>query len=406
VRILVVNHYAVPPRAGGGTRHADLARRWAQHGHAVRIIGSSFSHVTQGSGARLPSRTQLAPGVELRSLWTPGYAGNGPRRAADMAWFGVAAAATGLTAERPDVVLGSSPHPLAAAAALTAAARHRVPFVLEIRDLWPQTLVDLGGLAAHGAVTRTLYRLEAALVGRAAATVVVPPAAGTYLGERGMEVRRLVHIPNGVDPAGDAAATTGAGTRLVAEIGRLRAAGRTVLVYAGSDGMANGVDVLVRAAAAAGPVVHLVVVGDGPHRGRTEAAAAGTGAVNVTLGGQLPKADARAVVGAADAAVFHLHDAPVFRYGLSPNKLFDYLSSGRPVLYAGPAVPNPATAAGTPVVAPPGDVGAIAEAMLQLARMPATERARRGQAGREFVAAEHSLDVLAQRYLSLFEELA
>lgn len=406
MRISLVNQYAVPPDTGGGTRHVDLARRWAASGHDVEIVASSFHHFAQPRRVRTPPETRFGDSAVITSLWSPGYVGNGARRAADMAWFGVAATVHGARGPRPDVVIGSSPHPLAAWAAQLTAARHRVPFVYEVRDLWPQTLVDLGGLSADGYAASWLYRLERHLVEAAAATVVVPPAAGEYFAERGVRPRRLVHVPNGADPMGSRGPTTAAGRAAVELVESLQRRGRTVFVYAGSQGPVNGVDVLVWAAARAGSPVALVIVGDGPAREATEQAGRDTGAPDLHLLGQLPKPDALAVVAAGDASVFHLLDAPVFRFGLSPNKLFDYLFSGRCLLYAGPEVANPTSGAEAVVRAVPGDVGSIAAGMLTIASMAGAERERRGRAGRDSVLAAYSSDVLAARYLGLLVDVA
>lgn len=399
-----MNHYAVPPGMGGGTRHVDLARRWAMRGHDVTILASSFQHFAQQGSKRVPGVTHLAAHARLRSLWTPGYSGNGPARVLDMVAFGLRVGCYGPTVSRPDVVLGSSPHPVAAVAARILARIWRRPFVFEIRDLWPQTLVDLGGLPPDGRATRSLYSLEASLIKGAEATVAVPPDAASYFAERRLRPRRLVHIPNGSDDGTDRSATSDVGRRTIEAVTSLQRRGVTVLVYAGSQGAANGVDVLVRAAAAANQNgVHLFLLGDGPERAAAARLAGALGASNVTFTGQLPKQDALAVLAQCDGAVFHLHEAPVFRYGLSPNKLVDYLASGKPVIYAGPTVPNPATGAGCAVPARAGDAASIARAMTELARMSPEERDRRGQVGRRFAEDRHSLDSIAEQMLSILE---
>jgi glycosyltransferase involved in cell wall biosynthesis len=398
LRILVVNHYAVPANSGGGTRHTDLAVDWARAGHEVTILASNFNHFDGARAERLPANTLVARGVRLRSLWTPGYVGNGIRRMVDMAYFAVTAGLTTLRSPRPDVILGSSPHPFAAAAAFLVARIRRIPFVFEVRDLWPRTLVDLGGLRANSVVTRLLYRLESMLVRRSDATVGIPPAMAVYLLERSLRPRRYVHIPNGANDFVQPATDHGL-------LSRYALRGGTYFAYAGSLGKANGVQFLVDAIGLIPSSHVLLIMGDGPERAALEERAKSVAPGRVIFTGQLAKNDALMLLSQAKATVFHLVDAPVFRYGLSPNKLIDYLSIGRPIVYAGPRVANPASASGAVVEAVSGNAVSVADAFSQVAAMTEAECLLRGEQGRQYSAAHHRMDVLSARYLSLFEEI-
>lgn len=395
MRVLVVNHYAVPGGAGGGTRHVDLARHWAQDGHSTVIVASSFNHFAPGR--RLAPVTPIADGAELRARWTPGYAGNGIGRVVDMLWFAAGVSATRKRSlDRPDVVIGSTPHPLAAYGALRLARRLRVPFVLEIRDLWPQTLIDLGGLSAASPIARALFRLEASLLRSAALVVYVPPAADNYFRERGLRLQAAVHVPN--------ATTTQAPDPdlrhpVLDVIDEQHREGRVVFSYTGALGHANDLPALIAAAhLAADKKAFLLICGDGPERPGLESLLQG-GPGNVQLVGQVPKPVAFAVQRASDANVFHLRPAAVFRYGLSPNKLADYLMSGRPLLYAGPEVDNPAGRAGSGVVAAPSDPSSIAAAMVSIISMSAEERSSRGARGRAFAEVHHTTERTSRDYI-------
>lgn len=398
MKILIVNQYAVPSASGGGTRHVDLAACWAQTGHRVHLIASRFNHFARGPRRRLPRSTAITDGVTLRALRSPGYRGNGALRALDMVWFAVHACFATLFASRPDVILGSSPQPLATFGALVAAKLRGIPFILEIRDLWPQTLVDLGGIREEGLVARALYRLEALLVSSSHAVVGLPPATEKYLSDRGLaRPARLEHIPNGsaLDEVVGASAEA---------LSRHGVAAGGFFAYAGSLGPANGVDALIRAMGTSRTSAALLIMGDGPERDRLRDLARSTPDANVIFTGQLDKRTALSVLGSSLANVFHLVEAPVFRYGLSPNKLIDYLASGRPLVYAGPRVPNPASQSGVAVEAVPNDAGSIARALERIESMTEQERAHLGQEGRAFAVAHHRTADLAARYVRLFED--
>ncbi|GAB2614400.1 glycosyltransferase family 4 protein [Pseudactinotalea suaedae] len=403
MRIVVVNQYVVPPEAGGGTRHLDLASRWAAAGHHVVVLSGSFNHFAGGPGSERITERRIA-GVWLRPLWTPGYSGNGVARAVDMAAFAAQVWRERRLIAASDVVLASTPHPGGVLAALWATRRSPAKVAVEIRDLWPQTLVDLGGIDGEGVAARLLYRLERHVVSTAELTVGVPPRTHDYFAERGLAPRRYLHIPNGIGVG----KVTGRATshEVIDRIDAMVATGTDVFLYAGSLGSANALDAVVEAAArrrAAGS--HLMVLGDGPQRAALVALAGRVGADNVTFTGQLPKDVARTAMSRATANVFHLLDAPVFRYGLSPNKLVEYLAAGVPLIYAGPAVENPATSSGAVVEARPGDASSIASAMQRVSAMSRKHRAETAARTQTYATNHHDLDRLAHQLLQALESL-
>jgi glycosyltransferase involved in cell wall biosynthesis len=267
----------------------------------------------------------------------------------------------------------------------------------------------MGLFQERSRLARSLYQLEKKLVWSAAATVSVIPGVATYFEEQGLHPRNLTHIPNaagglredGPRPSHDQEDNESAGWK---EIRARQNRGGTVLVYAGSLGVSNGVDTLVRSAALSRSAgVHLVVIGDGPQRAHAQSIAHELDASNVVFLGQLPKPETLRLLSISDGLVFHLLDAPVFRYGLSPNKLVDYLASGRPIVYAGPTTINPVSAAGTGLIAVAGDAESIAEAMVALAELPQEARVQMGRRGYDHVFQHHSIEVVGDRFAHLLE---
>jgi glycosyltransferase involved in cell wall biosynthesis len=313
---------------------------------------------------------------------------------------------------QPDVVVGSTVHPFAALAASWAARLHGVPFVFEIRDLWPQTLVDLGALR-NGSVGERLLRLvEARLVRRADAVIGVMPGIGEYLSARGLPTDHVTYLPNGVDleqfdRLAAERTTASATTDVLNAIGAMRAAGRFVIGYVGSFGRVNGVDVLVHAALRAELVapgrVGLVLVGDGPQRARILRVA--DGAPFVAVRGPVSKRSVPAVLGELDAAVAHATSTGVYRYGLSFNKLFEYMAARRPVVFACQSAFDPVALAGAGLTVPPDDELALSEAFVAMADLPASQRERMGAAGRAYVEANHDVPSLGAVLGTVIERL-
>jgi lipopolysaccharide/colanic/teichoic acid biosynthesis glycosyltransferase len=174
------------------------------------------------------------------------------------------------------------------------------------------------------------------------------------------------------------------------------------LMFAGSHGAANGLDQLLDAAKvlqsrSIGERVQIRLLGDGPEKSRLQRRVADEGIDLVEFLPPVTKHEVYRVLATADACLMLLEDSPVFRWGVSPNKLFDYLACARPVLFSVSTDFNPIDQSGAGVTVEPGDVGALADGIERLARMPIAERASRGERGRAYVEAHHNISVLGTK---------
>jgi glycosyltransferase involved in cell wall biosynthesis len=413
MRIWILNHYASPPDRPGGTRHYEFGRILARQGHEITIFASSFCHFSRreerlGPGERV--RAEVIDGVRFVWVRTIPYTGNDFRRVRNMGGYALGVLRAQRRFPRPDVVVGSSVHLAAACAALLIGRVRRVPFVFEVRDLWPRTLIDMGALREGGILARSLTMLECFLYRRAAMVVVLLPHAARYITGLGIPGDKIAYVPNGVScapatasaavqvgPADDQAAA------LVARIRQQRDAGRLVAGYVGSNAQANGVDMMVEAARelrdrGAGDVV-LVFVGEGPEKARCERLAHEYGLANVLFWPPVPKRSVPAVLDALDVMLFCLRDIPVFKYGLSSNKLFDYLASGRPVIAACAIADSPVSLSGGGICVPPESPAAVADALLEMAALGDAGRRAVGERGRIWVRDNHDAADLTSRFL-------
>ena len=411
--VWIVNHYASPPDEPAGTRHFSLARQLVARGHAVTIFAASFGHMSRRE-TRLSSgslyRIEWFDGVQFVWLRTIPYRGNTWRRQLNMLSFLVAFLVVQTREKAPDTVIGSTVHPFAALGAWLVARLRGATFVFEIRDLWPQTLVDLGAMRVGSPGERLLRILEASLVSRASAVITLLPGIRDYLLEQGLPVDHVVYIPTGADlTAFAAAAPSGAEPaeveQALREIARLKADGRFVLGYLGAFGRVNRVDLIVEAAAEAERQdpgrIGVVLVGEGPERPEVERLAAGIREVRVTHA--VPKLFVPTVLRALDATVVHTTYTPVYRYGISFNKLFEYMAAERPVVFACESAYDPVTATGAGITIKPDDPGRLAAAFLELASTTPEARAAMGAAGRAYVAREHNFEELGETLNAVIE---
>ena len=400
--VWILNHYAQEPGGAGGTRHYSLARHLLKHGWRSSVIAASVELNTGRQRLADGERTRISDFDGIPFLWvrTPQYEGNGGGRMGNMLTYAARVLLPGVTKglERPDVIVGSSVHPFAAWSGAILARRLRVPFVFEVRDLWPQTLVDLGRLREQSLITKVLRKLEKWLYDRADRIVALLPQADDYIVPLGVPKRKIVWIPNGVELEGYPEPTQ----PLIHD--------DFTLMYFGAHGQANGLDCVLRAMAELQgrpdmSHVRLRMIGDGPLKPSLLKLAEELQLRNVEFAGPVPKREIPSVAAEADAFVFNLIDAPVFKYGISSNKLFDFLAGARPVIFCCKSSNNPVADAHAGMTVLPGDPLALSQAIATLATMPAGERNEMGLAGRAYVERNHSFDSLAARFAAMLNEL-
>jgi glycosyltransferase involved in cell wall biosynthesis len=299
----------------------------------------------------------------------------------------------------PDVVVGSSPHLFAPVGAWIVARRHGARFVLELRDLWPQALIDLTGSSEKRLSMRLMRIIEAFLYRKAHQIVVLATGSIRYLVNRGVAESKILYIPNGVHmrhfQSSDASGSTQ--ERLHARDGfGFR---RYTIVYTGAHGTANSLSTILKAAklvAESRDRVEFVLVGDGPSKLELVRESESLGLTNVRFMDPVPKTAVSRLLDAADAAVITLRSAEAFSYAISPNKLFDYMAAGKPVLCAVEGdMANLVTQSGAGMAVPPENPEALAEAVLRLVQLPDHERQAMGHRGRELVQRDFSREALA-----------
>ncbi|MEE9208397.1 MAG: glycosyltransferase family 4 protein [Gemmatimonadota bacterium] len=398
-----VNHVALPPTEAGVTRHYDFARELINRGHGVTVMLSNFHYIRRREIRDLGSdstRLELIEGVPFLWVRTPHY---GARYVARVwSWLVLAWRLwreQGLAdLDAPDVIIGSSPYPFAALAAQRLARRRGIPFVLEIRDLWPQTLIELGRVSRWHPFIALLGWLERFLYRNADAIVSLLPHAAEYMVQKGANPRRITWIPNGVDldgvPASDPP-PSGDPFRVF---------------YAGGHGLPNELDDLLDAAAIlqtddrSGRIkIHLV--GDGPEKKRLMRRADEECLDNVVFEDPVPKRQVHSMLQRADAFAVIVRSSPLYRYGVSLNKFFDYLAAGRPTAVASTIEPNPFEEAGAGELALPGDPESLARAIIRLASLSWDERRKMGRAGRDYVRRNHDLPELVTRLEAVLRDL-
>ena len=415
MNILLVNHYAGSPRHGMEYRPYYLAREWVRAGHRVQIVAAGFSHVRsrqpglpQGGTAPLDEvLDEVLDGIAYRWLPAPAYTGNGVGRARNIwaflrrLWREAPALAR---AFRPDAVIASSTYPMDIWVARRLARLARAQLVFEVHDLWPASPIELSGMSPAHPFIRLCQKAERDAYRDADVVVSMLPKVAAHMQAHGLDLAKLHIVPNGVALDDWAGAPEPLGADLAARLAAVRAAGRLVVGYAGAHGLPNALDVLLDAAALLRDrPMTFVLVGDGHEKARLAQRVLDEGLADVLMLPAIPKAQIPALLHHVDIAYIGWQRVPIYRFGIAPNKLMDYMMAGRAVLHSVEAGNDPVAEAGCGLTVVPESAPAVAAGLEALAARTAADRAAMGARGRAFVIANHSYRVLAQRFIDALE---
>lgn len=395
MNIWIFNHYAITPNLPGGTRHFDFGKELVRRGHEVTIFASSFHYSLLKETKEYIDKPYLIEdydGVKFVWIKTFPYSKNDWKRVINMLSYSIMVYRIGkfINVEKPDIIIGSSVHLFAVFTAYLLSKYYKVPFIMEVRDLWPQTLIDMGVSKWHPFVI-ILGILEKFLYKKAIKIITLLPKAHEYIESLSVSREKIVWIPNGVDLE---RFNNTKGMKL--EEGK-----RGFLVgYTGAIGKANNLDVAVEAAEILKekfPEIKFIFVGEGPEKERLLDIVRKKRLDNVEFVSTIPKYRIFTTIQNMDVLFFHLADSPVFKYGLSSNKLFDYLASEKPIIFSSNSANNPIEEAKAGVTVPPDNPEVLAEAIISLYNMPEEERRKMGENGRKYVEKYHSIPVLVDK---------
>lgn len=402
MNIIFFAHFAGSPKHGMVYGHYYLAREWMRAGHDVTIVAASFAHtrfLQPQSGHALVE--EFIDGIRYLWIPTPSYSPVGRLgRVRNILTFALRCWLGRLPIERADLVICSSHHPFAIHAAHRLARRHGARLVFEVRDLWPLTLIELGGADARHPFIRAMQWSENYAYRHADRVVSVLVAAHDYMVEHGMASENFLFVPNGVD-MDEKQDRESLSTQHMEALERARVQGRFIVGYAGRVGLANALYTLVDALALCPDQnVCAAILGGGSHVPELYAQAERLGLVDrVLFLDSVPKAQVNDFLARVDVAYIGLQNQPLFRFGVSPTKLNDYMLAAKPIICAIDAPGDIVAESGAGVSCRAEDPEALSVAIQALRGLSPAQRAEMGECGRRWIVANRDYRVLAQRFL-------
>lgn len=398
MKIWILNHYATTPDEPA-TRSFDIGKELERKGHKVTIFASSFSHYKFIEKRLQHGEKWKAEDYDgVRFIWikTAPYKKNDWHRVINILGYAWRAFWVGKKLRgKPEVIIGTCVHPLSVLSAYILSILKRGRFFFEVTDLWPQTLVDMGALSERSPITLGLRILEKFLYKKAEKIITLLPHADDYITILGISKDKIVWIPNGVD--------------LSRYEGLEQYDGGIskpfIIMYLGIHAKYSGLEVVLEAAkilqSEGNSDIRFVFVGDGAEKPNLILCAKNMNLHNVEFRDLVPKKDIFKVMREADAFISIIKNLPVLRFGISSNKLNDYLASGRPILFAVDASNNPVDEANAGITVPPENPKALAQAITELVGMRPEERVQMGKNGLEYVKKYHDIKVLADKLETL-----
>jgi glycosyltransferase involved in cell wall biosynthesis len=400
MNILYINHYAGTPALGMEFRPFYMAREWVRAGHEVLMLAADHSHVR----AKQPTAgDESVQGIAYRWYVTPGYRGNGVGRVRNI-WSFLRAVwhdTPRIVREfKPDVVIASSTYPMDIWVARRLARQAKARLVFEVHDLWPLSPVELAGMSPRHPFIQVCQRAEDDAYRDADVVVSMLPCVHGHMASRGLDLRKLHIVPNGITLDEWEGTPPTLDTSPAMALAAARAVGHTVVGYAGSMGLPNALDTLLDAAGLMRDLpFSFVLVGSGHEQARLAQRVRDEGLAHVHFLPPIPKAQVPSFLVGVDIAYIGWQRVPIYRFGIAPNKLMDYMMARCVVLHSVEAGNDPVAEAGCGLTVPPESPAAVAQGLQQLAALPVAERQAMGARGREFVLANHTYPVLARRFL-------
>ncbi|MCT7597613.1 glycosyltransferase family 4 protein [Aliarcobacter butzleri] len=396
MNIWIFNHHALTPDMSGGTRHYDFAKELIKRGHSVTIIASSFHYSKYKEMKDYKDKDYLCEkidGIDFIWIKTPPYFGNGMNRVKNMIayTYKVLKYIPKLNLRKPDIIVGSSVHLFAVWSAYKLSCRYKTPFIMEVRDLWPQTLIDMGISKWHPFII-LLGLLERYLYKKADKIISNLPYAYDYIGKF-VEKEKFIWISNGVDLSN------------IKYISKEKS-DKFTISYTGAIGVANNLHILLNVAKKLKDKenIYFRIVGEGAEKEKLKVFVKENNLSNISIENSVPKNEVTNILQNSDILYFNLKDSPVFNYGISSNKLYDYMASGRVIIFSTKAKNNPIKDANAGYSIAPDDVEDLEKTILEIYNLSQEKRDAIGQKIRKYAEQNYSIEILVDKFEKLLED--
>lgn len=393
--IWIINEYAGSPYHGMEFRHYYLSKEFIRLGYTPIIITASYSHLFKQIPAVKDRFTfQNIDGIQYVWIKVPSYPESHSKKRV-LKWFIFTLSLYNLPFHKlpvPQYIILSPMQTMPIYPALKWAKKFKSKLIFEVKDIWPLSIMELGGYSDNHLFIKWLKHCEKTAIQKSDAIVSVLPNYDQYLKKNGWN-KPFYYIPNGVKIE-NYSATDELEKSIESQIPQ----NKFIVGYTGTLGTANAMHYLIEAARILKNehAIHFVIIGEGSEKEKLIQQAKDLN--NVSILPSIPKKQIQIVLQKVDVCYIGLENKALFQYGVSPNKLFDYMLAEKPILFSVNAPNNPVEKAACGIIVPPASPEAIADAIKSFYTMPADKRFELGKKAKQFVLQNHAFEILAQKY--------
>jgi glycosyltransferase involved in cell wall biosynthesis len=412
--IYYLHHYATPPSSGGVGRPHSLAKELAHLGHRVIVVCAADHHLRSVPAAiETLNCIAIEDGVEYFALSVRPYKDNGVRRLQNILDYCSGIKKLNLfiqkgTLPKPDIVIQSSAPLLAFPNARRLALELAVPIVFEVRDLWPLSLVELAGVSRWHPLVLWMSLIERQAYRQSDAVVSLLPNALEHMRPLGLSADRFFYIPNGINLNDWNDPPVPLPDQHKAVFERLKSVGKTVVVYSGAHGPPNALDQVLDLKKVLGDAevpYHFVMIGDGVSKPELVARARAERCSFIDFLPRVSKPQSLAVLQLADLYYIGWNDKAIYRFGISPNKISEYMYAQKPTVHAVPETNDPVREANAGISVRPFDPHSLNSTLHTLCAMTPEQRDELGRNGRRYVLENLEWTILARKYEDILKRL-
>lgn len=404
-RVWIINQFANLPSGSSGTRHYSLAIYLKDKNWLASIISGSIEHNTGIQRLNNKNNIKFEVFNEINFLWlklSSHKLGSLKSRAINMIYFSIKLIF--LRADRfldkPNLIIGSSPNPFAALASYFLSKRYKVPFIYEVRDLWPKTLFEMNVINSSGIIFKILDLIDTFLAKKSSKIIVLMPGAKDFYKEKGISENKVVWISNGVEYK----------EKILKN--KIKKKKFFMLTYMGSLGPANSIETILHAMFYVNKIIknktliHLKIFGSGAREKKLTELSNKLRLENISFEKPVPKYKVHKILSASDALILAMNNLPgLYKYGVSFNKIFDYLLSARPVLIASCAKFDIIKSSSSGLISNAGNHIMLGKNIIKMTNLTETEKNKFGTNGRNYVLANFLYKDLSEKLVKVLNDV-
>jgi len=407
MNIILINHYASIPEMGMEFRPYYLAKEWVKLGNDVTIIAASFSHLRKKQPKiKEEIKIELIEGIRYIWIKTPTYKGNSTGRIFNMFYFVKKLQKYSkkiATEYKPNVVIASSTYPLDIFPAKKISKKSKAKLIFEIHDLWPLSPMELGGYSKYHPFIMTMQYAENFAYKNVNAVISILPKTKQHTIEHGLPPQKWFHVPNGI------VIENTEGQEKIPEnykkiLEKLKSENKIIIGYAGGHAISNSLNTLVETAKILRDNSKFVFVLVGNGTEKQNLIKQSKGLPNIVFLDSIPKKQIPNLLSYTDYLFIGWQKSNLYRFGISPNKIFDYMLAEKPIIHAVTAGNDNVKEANAGISIKPENPKAIADAIIELNKMSDQDKINFGKNGKNYVIKNHDYKILSANFLQILKQ--